>query len=42
MYRVGVYPEKGVDMDEDFKEWSDDALEARYDLVKEFDQIVDD
>ncbi|MDP2755319.1 MAG: hypothetical protein Q8P40_13155 [Nitrospirota bacterium] len=37
VYRIGVYPGKGVDMDEDFEEWSDDTLEARYDLVKEFD-----
>lgn len=42
VYRIGVYPGKGVDMNEDFKEWSDDVLKARYDLVKEFDQIVDD
>jgi hypothetical protein len=42
VYRIGVYPGKGVDMGEDFEEWSDDALEARYDLVKEFDQMVDD
>jgi hypothetical protein len=42
VYRIGVYPGKDVDMDEDFEEWSDDALEERYDLVKEFDQMVDD
>ncbi len=42
VYRIGVYPGKGVDMDEDFEEWSDNALEDRYDLVKEFDQMVDD
>jgi hypothetical protein len=42
VYRIGVYPGKGIDMDEDFEEWSDDALKARYDLVKEFDQMVDD
>lgn len=42
IYRFGVYPEKGVDMDEDFEEWTDDALEERYNLVKEFDQMVDD
>jgi hypothetical protein len=42
MYRIGSYPGKGVNMDEDFEEWSDDALKARYELVKEFDQMVDD
>jgi len=42
LYRIGVYPGKGVDMDEDFEEWSDGALRDRYVLVKEFDQMADD
>jgi hypothetical protein len=42
VYRIGSYLGKSVDMDEDFQEWSDDALKTRYDLVTEFDQMVDD
>ncbi|MCZ7362676.1 MAG: hypothetical protein O8C58_05000 [Candidatus Methanoperedens sp.] len=42
VYRIGVYPGKGIDMNEDFEDWSDDTLEARYGQVKEFDQMVDD
>jgi hypothetical protein len=42
VYRIGVYSGKGIDTDEDFEEWSKDALEERYHLVKEFDQMVND
>ncbi len=41
VYRIGMYPRKGIDMDDDFEDWSDDTLEIRYDLVKEFDRMVD-
>ena len=37
-----MYPGKGVDIDDYFEDWSDDAFKAQYDLVKEFDQMIDD
>ena len=40
--RIFSYPGRGVDMDEDFEDWSLYELQQRTELVQEFDQLADD
>ena len=37
-----AYPMRGTDMDEDFEDWSMEALRERVKLVQEFDRLADD
>lgn len=39
--QIYSYPEKSVDMDEDFEEWSMNDLKQRVKLVQEFDRLCD-
>jgi hypothetical protein len=40
--QIFSHPYKGVDMHEDYEDWSMDALRARTDLICAFDQLADD
>jgi hypothetical protein len=40
--QVYCTPGKNVDMDADFGDWEDDEIQRRYELVKEFDKMVED
>lgn len=40
--RIFSYPGWGVDMDEDFEDWSLYELQQRTELVQEFDRLADD
>lgn len=40
--QIFSYPGRGVDMDEDFEDWSPYELRQRTELVQEFDQLADD
>lgn len=40
--QIFSYPGRGVDMDEDFKDWSIYELKQRTELVQEFDRLADD
>ena len=40
--QIFSYPGKGVDMDEDFGDWSIYELKQRTELVQEFDRLADD
>lgn len=37
-----AYPMRGTDMDEDFEDWSMEALRKRVRLIQEFDRLADD
>jgi hypothetical protein len=39
--QVFTWPGRGVDMDEDFGDWSTERLVERIDLVMEFDRLSD-
>lgn len=40
--QIFSYPGRGVDMDEDFEDWSIYELKQRTELVQEFDRLADD
>lgn len=40
--KIFTYPGRGVDMDEDYEEWSICELQQRTELVQEFDRLADD
>ena len=40
--QIFSYPGRGVDMDEDFEDWSIYELKQRTELVQEFDRLTDD
>lgn len=40
--RVGCYPGKSIDQDEDFSEWDMDSIKERVRLVQSFDRLCDD
>lgn len=40
--QIFSYPGRGVDMDEDFEDWSIYELKQRTELVQEFDSLADD
>ncbi len=39
--RVVTYPGRGVDMDQDYEDWSLDGLRARVRLIQDFDRLAD-
>ena len=40
--QIFSYPGRGIDMDEDFEDWSIYELKQRTELVQEFDRLADD
>ena len=40
--QIFSYPGRGVDMNEDFEDWSIYELQQRTELVQEFDRLADD
>ena len=40
--QIFSFPGRGIDMDEDFEDWSLYELRQRTELVQEFDRLADD